>query len=419
MRYPGLSLPVVVQAGSGIEEGLAEVVRGWVPQVRTTARPRGQALACVFAEEPVEGGLAGGDGALAVHSLYTDAPFRGLSPASAICALVADLGQGYFDDRPGTIALHCGAFRIGERLVAVSGPARAGKSTLVARMTAEAGVEVWCDDILPVLPDGMAVGLGVAPRLRLPLPPGASAAFRDHVARMMGPQDSRYGFVCAPSVAPHGTGAPLTALVRLDRRARGPARLYRLDPEAALTEILTRNMAEHETPDAAWERGVALVRGLEAVTLVYADVEEAVALLRRAFGTAEGLGECLSTGAIPPPEDEIAPGARPPRVAGAGPFEADVVVHRAPDVVVRRMGGSAFLWCPEGTAIWHLNAVAAAVWALIEIPGSARDVAETLAEVFPQVPFAALLADVAGLIEGLVNAGFAIAAPAEPVTGSV
>jgi hypothetical protein len=404
MRYPGLSRPVVVQEGCGIEEPLAQVVRGWVPRVRTVARPRGQALACVFAEPS-------GDGALAVYSLFAEAPFRDLAPASAVCALVADLGQGFFDERPGTIALHCGAVRIGGRLVAVSGPARAGKSTLVARMTAVPGVEVWCDDILPVLPEGMAVGLGVAPRLRLPLPEGASAVFRNHVARVIGPQDGRYGFVCAPSVAPHGVQAPLSALVRLDRRATGPARLFRLDPEEALAEILTRNMAEQETPDAAWERGAALLRGLEAVTLVYADVEEAVALLERAFGAAGGVEACLSPGVPPPPDDDIAPGARPPAATGGAVFDVDTVVHWAGDVVVRRMGGSAFLWSPGGTAIWHLNTVAAAVWALIEIPGSARELAEALAEVYPQVPFGDLLADVAGMVEGFVAAGFALVGP--------
>jgi hypothetical protein len=58
-----------------------------------------------------------------------------------------------------------------------------------------------------------------------------------------------------------------------------------------------------------------------------------------------------------------------------------------------------------------LNTVAAAVWALIEIPGSARELAEALAEVYPQVPFGDLLADVAGMVEGFVAAGFALVGP--------
>jgi hypothetical protein len=392
MRYAGLSRPVVMQAGTGLEEGLAQVLRGWEPVIEEVAQPQGRALSCVYAESP-------GDEGFAVHSVFAEAPFRALEPASAICALVADLGQAYFDERPGTLALHCGAFRIGGRLVAVSGPPRAGKSTLIARLTAEPGVEVYCDDILPVTPEGLAVGLGVAPRLRLPLPEGSSAVFRDHVQATLGPRDRRYGFVCAPSVAPHGTQARLSVLVRLARRAEGPAQLFRLETDSALTELLTRNMAEQETPDAAFARGRTLVEGLTAVTLVYSDLEEAVALLRRAFGTAEGLAACLSGGTPPEPA--------PSRAEDGAPMDPDAVVARAHGVTVRRLGGSAFLWRPEGTAIWRLNAVAAAVWAMLDIPGSAREIGETLGEVFPDEPVERLVADVAALLGGLVDAEFA------------
>lgn len=395
MRYPGLARPVVMQAGTGLEEGLAQVLRGWEPEVEEVARPQGRAISCVYPESPGEEGLA-------VHSVFAEAAFRALEPASAICALVADLGQAYFDERPGTLALHCGAFRMGAHLVAVSGPPRAGKSTLIARMTAEPGVEVFCDDILPVTPAGIAVGLGVAPRLRLPLPAGASERFRRHVDATLGPRDRRYGFVCAPSVAPHGTQARLSTLVQLDRRAEGPARLYPLAPDAALTELLTRNMAEQDTPDMAFARGRRLLGGLRAATLVYADLEEAVALLRRACGSAEGWEVALSEGAPPPAEAAAAE----PTVA----LDADVVVARAAGVAVRRLGGSVFLWRPDGTAIWQLNAVAAAVWAMLDIPGSAREIAGTLGEVFPDVPPEALVADVARLMDGLVAAEFAVAA---------
>jgi hypothetical protein len=395
MRYPGVARPVVMQAGTGLEQGLAEVLRGWTPAIETVARPQGQAISCVYPESPGEEGFA-------VHSLFSDAPFRALEPASALCALVADLGQAYFDERPGTLALHCGAFRIGGRLVAVSGPARAGKSTLIARLTAEPGVEVYCDDILPVTPEGVAVGLGVAPRLRLPLPEGASDVFRDHVAATLGPRDRRYGFVCAPSVAPHGTQARLSVLVRLDRRPEGPARLHAIEPDVALTELLTRNMAEQETTEAAFVRGEALVRGLTTVTLVYADLEEAVALLRRAFGTDAGLDTCLTPGA----PEKAGQGEDAPEAT----LDPDLVVERSEGVVVRRMGGSAFLWRPEGTAIWQLNTVAAGVWALLDIPGSAREIAETLSEVFPDVPGDRLLADTGALLQSLIEVDFATTA---------
>jgi hypothetical protein len=161
-------------------------------------------------------------------------------------------------------------------------------------------------------------------------------------------------------------------------------------------------MAEQETTDAAFDRGETLVRGLTAVTLVYADLEEAVALLRRAFGTAGGVEACLSPGA--------AAGVGPADEGAPAELDPDRVVARTQGVVVRQMGGSAFLWRPEGTAIWQLNIVAAAVWALLDIPGSAREIAETLAEVFPDVPGDRLLADTGALLQSLIEVDFAAVA---------
>jgi hypothetical protein len=402
MRYPGLARPLVMQVGTGLDRALAEVLRGWEPDVEVTPRPQGRAIACVYPEAPGEEGFA-------VHSAFAEAPFRALETASAVCAMVADLGQGWFDERPGTLALHCGAFSIAGQLIAVSGAGRAGKSTLIARLTAEPDVEVWCDDILPVLPDGMAVGLGIAPRLRLPLPEAASAAFRDHVAATLGPRDARYGFVCAPRIAGHGTRGRLSALVRLDRRDGAKARLHALGSDAALTEVLTRNMAEQETPDEAFDRASVLLQKLQAFTLVYSDLEEAVALLRRAFGAGRDVQDCLTPGEAEPDvaeSDDV--GAM---VAGDAALEPDIVMARSPGVAIRRMGGSAFLWRPDGIAIWHLNPVAAGVWALLDIPGSAREIGASLAEVFPQVPLETLVADVAILLDGLAEEGFVREAP--------
>jgi hypothetical protein len=400
LRWPGLARPVVLEEGTGLEQELAAVLRGWSPAAETQAHPREPAIACVVRDGHGRG--AEGRERLALHSVHRPVPYRGLERASAICALVADLGQAWFGERPGTLALHCGAFRIGGRLVAVSGPPRAGKSTLIARLTAEPGIEVFCDDILPVLEDGRAVALGIAPRLRLPLPDTASVAFRAHVAATFGPRDRRYGFVCAGSIAPHGTHAPLTALVRLERCAAGPARLFAMGRDAALTEVLSRNMAEQETPGGAFARASGMLRGVRTLRLVYADLEDAVALLGRAFGTARGLGACLTAAGAEPGPDRAAPPA-----AREADFDPDRKVVRTPGVAMRRRGGSAFLWHPGGAAIWQLNPVAHAVWAMLDRPDSARGIATALADVFAGVPERQLCGDVARLIGGLVSAGLA------------
>jgi hypothetical protein len=391
LTFPGVAGPLVLPDGAGLEAGLAQVVRGWTPACDSTVRPKGEALACAVPD-------GAGNGTFTLHSVNFETPMPRLAAASVICGLVADLGQSYFEEKPGALALHCGAFRWGGRLIAVSGPPRAGKSTLIARMTAEPDCEVFCDDILPVRPDGQGVALGIAPRLRLPLPEGASAAFREHVEACLGPRDARYGYVCAGTLALHGTLAPLSVLVKLDRRAEGPARLHPLAVDEALTELLQRNMADQATPDAAFARGAALIGGMTCLRLVYADLEEAVALLRRAFAADGGLEGLVA-------EEPAVPAEETARTRAA--FDPDAVVARTEGVAVRRLGSSAFLWRPEGTMIWQLNPIAAAVWALLEIPGSAREIAEALAEVWTDVPGETLLADVVDLLDGLVAEDFA------------
>jgi hypothetical protein len=65
-------------------------------------------------------------------------------------------------------------------------------------------------------------------------------------------------------------------------------------------------------------------------------------------------------------------------------MDPDQVFKRAPTAALRRVGQSAFLWQAGEHTIWRLNRVGQAVWALLEIPGNARELAHSLAEVFVQ-----------------------------------
>lgn len=384
--FPGLARCIRLHGGGDVEDALAQVLRGWAP-VPAAGVSRRRVLATV---RPDGRGHA-------VTSAWADGVQRGLTAVSAACALVADLSQEFFETRPGWLALHCGAFRLRDRLVVLTGPARAGKSTLVARLAAEPDIEVFCDDVLPVGPDGLALALGVAPRLRLPLPQDAGAAFRACVAAHMGPQDGRYGYLCAPNVVAHGTTARPSAFVVLDRRDAGAARLHRMAPDEALHHLLQRNMADLARADAAFAAAHDLTAGMTCVKLVYADLEDAVRLLRRAFGGATALDTAVDVG---PPLAWRNVDHQTARAVGR-----HLVWEWAPGVVLRRHGESAFLWRPEDAVIWHLNAVGAAVWALLEQPGSATDIAADLAELFPGVAQDTLLRDSARLLGALRRKG--------------
>lgn len=387
LRFAGLRCRVLLPPE--LVGPLRACLSGWA--VETGAGGREPLLCRV---EPRRGGR------YRVQSIYLDTPMDRLPAASAICALLADLSQHWCEAAPRTLGLHCGAARIGGRLVVLTGLARSGKSTLCARLCAEPGVELFCDDVLPLRSDGQATALGIAPRLRLPLPDSLHPDFRAFVAHHLGPADDRYGYLPTAQSAAHGTQSPLAALVLLDRREGAAARLHRMDPSEALHRLLIQTITDLPSGAAAFRQAQKLTQGLPSLRIVYSDLEEAVALLKKAFGGTEMLPSTLEIGSDIP---------SPPPEAEAPEIDAQQVVRRAERVTLRRHGSDAFLWRPGEPMLYRLNPVAAAVWMLLELPGSATDLAETMAELFPEVPADVLLADLRRLLgslqaEGLVAA---------------
>lgn len=278
--FPETEAPVLVKGAPEIREGLRLALRGWDPVLAPIESLAGMGRAPLSVVRPM---AAGG---YRTASRFLDAPLEDLPLASAVCAVTADLAQSFYETQPQASALHAGAFAIRGRLVALTGAARAGKSTLVARLSAEPDLEVIGDDVLPILADGRAHGLGIAPRLRLPLPPEVGPTLRAHAARHCLLRDSRYGYLLTPNLAPFGYRAPLAAVVELERRAGEPARLSRMAPEEALAHLQAQSMRTPLMAEAGAFRArlAALAESAICLRLTYADLDEAAALLRGAFG---------------------------------------------------------------------------------------------------------------------------------------
>lgn len=330
------------------------------------------------------------------QSWWSRTPLNGLGLAGATCGAVADLVQSHCDARPGTLGLHCGALRIGGHLVALTGPYRAGKSTLVTRLGSDPDVSLFCDDVLPIGPEGDAMALGVQPRLRLPLPKGISPAFQDFVARNLTVNDRRYGYVHLPRQAPYGTRAPLAALIVLRRQEGAPARLHRLAPGDAAAHLIRQNIANPGDPEAHYDRISALVDELLCLTLVHSDLEEAVALIRAAFDGP----------ALPAPGLRLEPPLPlEPVETPAPPANPGQRFSRARGVSDRGIGSNTFLWQMEERRFFALNPVAGAVWSLIATPMSGREIALILTDLFPDVPPDILAEDLEHLLGQLVACG--------------
>lgn len=390
LHYPGSSLTVTLDDAPEIDRALRQALRGWCPNdmpAEQDASPQSK----------VRREKAG----YTTQSIYLDETLRGLGVAAATCAVIADLAQDFFETRPGCMALHCGAFRYNGRLIAMTGPSRAGKSTLTARLTAEPDMEIFCDDILPLI-DGEAFALGIAPRLRLPLPATCTDAFRTHVAANLGPHDDRYGYVCTPTVATHGTRAELSVLLILDRRAEGRARLHSVKEGEALKYLLSQNMSDLVSADAAFARLSEFLEKVICLRLVYADLEDAVVLLREAFGG----NDVVAPGTVIHPSICNQMDDRLPAV------QTDPTLRwmRDSDIMLQTKADTTFLWKVGTQTIWHMNSQAYAIWTMLEIPGSATDIGKLLASHFPGEDEERVIADVNALLHALAGAGMIVPA---------
>jgi hypothetical protein len=379
LDFDAVDRPVYLAAADPLLAGLLPLLRGWEVRIAAeTALPeQGVALTSVL-------GLGE---TYALSSMYLDTPTQGLPAASAVCGIVADLAQRFFESRPDWLALHCGAFQSGGRLVLVTGGQRAGKSTLISRLSAEDDLTIVCDDVLPIDPCGRGHGLGAAPRLRLPLPGGASARFRDHVDACLRLRDDLYGYILPPTLAARGDAGPIAAVLVLDREEGAMARLCHVDPADAVSHLLQRNLAPYEDVAEVFDRVHRIASGATCLRLVYSDLEEAVALIRAAL-PPDGSWPAMTPGPALDALDEVGAG---------GPIEIpEGPLFRRNDVSVRRVPGSEalFLCVPETMDIVTLNATGRLIWDILEDPLDADEVADVLAEAFPDVDFAVIYEDV-------------------------
>jgi hypothetical protein len=337
-----------------------------------------------------------------------DTPFSGLPVASTVCAALADVAEAWAEGQPEVSVLHAAAVEVRGQVAAFVGRSRAGKSTLVARLGAQRGLAVYCDDMLPVNPDGTAVALGIAPRIRLPLPARASPVFRAHVAEWGGLADDSYAFLPTPNLAPHGTRAPLGTLVWLDRRRRGKPSLHAVPMDEALARLRHADMQTGADSGARDARLAAILTGVTCLELVYSDLEEAVEALGRLLGTAGN-----TTGA-----PVVAQARRRRRAAGGGRARGvadDLPLRRDPLAALRPAPTGVWLVRRNAGGLVHLNAVGAAVWDLLDDGATGAEIADALAEVFPQVDAAQIRADVAGLLGQMMEAGLVHPAERAPM----
>lgn len=331
--------------------------------------------------------------------------FHEPSAVSAVCTLVVEIVDALAAAAPGLVCLHAAAAEFSGQLVLFPATHRAGKSTLMARLSA-GGRRVFADDILPFdLGSGEAVATGCLPRLRLPLPRGASPEFSHHVRRNTGISDGYYAYLALPDETASvrfGERRRLGAIVLLDRRKRRvAARLEPAAPDSALLEILMRNTRGDRDAALLVSTFAAIVGGIPVRRLVYFDLDDAARCLDAAF--ADGFSANLPPTAVPRPVTQPIVSPAP---SGATAY------RRNPDLIVSRVGQAGFLADPRDNGIHVLDRVGLGVWTLLQQPHDAASLAAIVAGAFPAIPRKRIAADITALLGALEERGLIVPAAA-------
>ena len=122
----------------------------------------------------------------------------------------------------------------------------------------------------------------------------------------------------------------------------------------------------------------ALMQRVPCFTLAYSDLHDAAELFLDRFAVPFSRDSELVIDLTP-----VNSGLKmriTPELADSGALH----FQQASDIVLRELDGELFLKRPHDDAVFHLNAVAAILWRLLEQPVSLAAAATTLRVVFPQ-----------------------------------
>ncbi len=389
--FHGVSLPLRLDGADVILPIIAEVAAGW-PHRLTEADP---AVVPFFSVTAVRGEVK-----LRCESHVEDRAPQLWDPVNAVCDAMASLAMALpLSDRR-LICLHAAGVEMAGRLVVFPSIRRAGKSTLSVAL-ARAGHRIFSDDVVPLsFPlrgPVVAHAMGLAPRLRRPLPESLPVELRAWADAMTGPRNRQYHYLPLSGQPGHGTQLPLGAFVLLDRRdAQTGARLAPVQPDAAMDALLYQNFTRDRHSGEVLEAIAATLSTTPVWQLTYSDLEGAVVCLKAGFTGWDS-------------ERHVGGKERTFGVAMLGYTSAPAgrwVAQRS-GVVERWIGEVLYLADPEGRAIQRMDGLASAIWDLLEEPVSREDLEATLVNAFPNIPRDRLCEDLLVLLERLAEAGLA------------
>lgn len=391
VTFRGLSAPLRLSGAEALLPLLSATLPGW-PHGVSPADPGARPFFTITGQP--------GSDRLLCEPHVEDRPARAMDPVNAVCDAIAELAVALPAEDDRLLCLHAAGVVLAGRVVVFPNVRRAGKSTLSAAL-AWAGHQVFSDDVLPVgFPGGKVAvvqSMGVAPRLRLPLPDSLPQGFRDWAGLVAGPENRQYRYLALSDAPARGDSLPVGAFVLLDRQEEPcPARLELVPTDAAMDALLHQNFTRDRHSGDILDVMAATLAALPIWRLTYSGLEDALACLQAAFVGWPPLPDMTA----PPVRFRmVEPGPQPPVPA------PDAALAQRAGSTARTIGEALYLADPEGRAIHRMDPLAAAIWDMLEEPATAREIAALLAEAFPDTGRDQLQKDVAGLLSMMAGAG--------------
>lgn len=377
---PGLTAPLELPDCAQLRAALTEVLGSWAlsdagsrtepPTIRVTANRQG----------------------FRIRAPWITAPLIRRTLASTVCSLTVDLGRAFAVSQSAGVCLHAAAFATDGPLVVLTGPVRSGKSTLLTHLAAT-GARIYADDVLSVRPDGTGMALGLAPRLRLPLPTAVPPHVRQFIADHQGLADQRNLFLRLPAaqLQAFGTCRPVGWIVMLERQRNGAARLAPLSPGELLAALLDRS--RHGGPPVVERLTTLLALLLQAggVRLTYSDPTDAAQLLRAQADRPPSAGVSVSPVPVPVP----------PAVPREAAIPDDLSWVRGPGLLALELPDALAIVDTSRDRAHILNPLAAGLWQLLDEALPASALLDALCEAFPGIPADQLRTDLDMLLRDL------------------
>jgi len=363
LGFEGLRRPIAFHNVPELPKLLPRVLRGW-------------RSAAADADNTPDLTVTGLDDGYRIDAPWLSKPMYRRDTVAALCGLVAEMIRAETFDQPELLCLHSAGTLFGDRLVIFPSTYLAGKSLLSSCLAAR-GVRLFSDDILFFDPrSGRAIAPGLQPRLRLPLPEGLAPEFQEFIAARAGLQGQRYLYLDLDRnrLAPKRLSAEVGGFVLLERREGVRASLEPVSPAEMLRNLIWQNFARALPASQILDALDSAVQRVDCYCLRYDHLAEAVDVLQTHFAQS--------------PKGPDSPGRalrqNAPDASGLPALPPDHF-RQAPGTSVLMRDGEAFLIDADSSGIFHLNALASGVWALLEHPVTLQEIVETLNQAFPGV----------------------------------